>query len=433
MNWRQIGLMAMLAFASPSGAMAQSGKAPSDQIPDLRFVPNGTDVQKFPRNFFAHKRGVSFAVALEDLGACDRISAVTQSPFAGGVDFVPFGPTTTVRPEVERRGIPGGGLLVALGDSLVSRNIRLANLRECLMYKGYTLYGVTSKAWEAIEAGGPEAALRIRAKLASGSDPVQPVAFAPAAAYPAVPSATAMPPQTVHLRKPDRFKFDPTKAHILVRTKVPKGAFPYDLVFVRELTQVERDGYDTARNEAFAKAKNPGQFTFTHEAPPNLAGTYYPLRDADSGDERHFFSSVTPGTYLIAGTRPPGGATNCFCMGSVKFEAKAGEITDLGYLFSSRIDRPSTIPELIPLVSRPKLRSHAIFLMASAIRPYSSDMPIVEELKQFRHVAPEFRPVGVLPNLFGLGISRLAPLPGVLAYDGRRVLDARTGQELPAN
>ena len=432
MKLRQFRWVAALAaMVAAHGAAAQAPAEPvidvaSIAVPDLRFEPTGTDLQKYPRNFYAYKPGVSFTAALADLRDCERISAVTQTPFSFPGGFIPFGPDAADRPDFQRRNI-GGGMLGALSEGLVTRNVLLANRRECLMYKGYTLYGVTSAAWEAIEANGPEMALQIRAKLASGPVPVQPVAFTPAAPYPVLAPPAAQAPEIVHARKPAAITLKPGSAYILFRTKVPKGAVPYNLVLVRELLAEEREGYERARAEAFAKAKNPERFTFVYEAFSNVIADWPGRRFADSGDDYYFFYEVPPGTYLIAGT-----SNTCLCMGSVKFDARAGHITDLGYYLAGRLSRDSVIPELAPLTSRPKLRSHMLFLMASAIRPWRSDMPVPEELKALPRVGAEYRAVGPLPNLFGVSIGRLAPLQGVLGYDVEgRAIDVRTGRQIP--
>lgn len=428
MNWRHIGYAIAFVGALASHAASAQGvvEAPVDTgsivVPDLAFVPTSTDEEKYPRNFYAHKSGVSFATALSDFRDCERVSAVTQTPFSIPSGFVPFDPDTSSRPDFARR-FNGGGLIVGLADGLVSRNVLLANRRECLMYKGYTLYGVTSQSWEAIEANGPEEALRIRAKIASGGTPVQPVAFTPAEAYPSLPPAGEVAAQIVNLRKPGSVTLDPNLAYILVRTKVPKGAVPYNLVLVRELSEDERSRYETARSEALAKAKNPKRFRFVYEDLSNVGG--YGRRIAESGDEQYLLYEALSGTYLVAGT-----GNVCLCLGSVKFEAQAGRITDLGYFFSGRVTRPSEIPELAPLVNRSKLRSHSLFIMASALRPYRRDMPVPEELKPLPRAGAAYQAVGPLPNLFGVSISRLAPVPGILAYDEGVVIDARTGMKM---
>jgi hypothetical protein len=237
------------------------------------------------------------------------------------------------------------------------------------------------------------------------------------------------------LRNGAPFAVDPASAYLLVRLMVPKGADRYDFVLLRELTRAERDGYEAARAAALAKAKNPERFKFAYEGASNVARVPATERYAEDGETAIYLLRVRPGSYLVAGPAGIRGGVpiHCLCMGSVKFEAKAGEITDLGYLLTARIDRPTTIPELQPLVGRAKQRTHFVFQFASGVRPYREGMPVPDAVKGKPHVAADYRAVGKLPNLFGLQVSRLAPLPGVLAYDEDRVIDvkaAASGQVL---
>jgi hypothetical protein len=175
---KRLALAAAAMAISPSIAFAQADApiaAESIDVPDLRFTPTPGDESKYSKNFYVHKPGVDFATALADLAECEQIGAVTASPFERIPDFYPYGPEAPDpngrRPDSIK---PFRGLLPMLADGLVSKNILYANRRECARFKGYSLYGLPDAIWEAIEARGPEQALRIRAKIASGPTPVAP-------------------------------------------------------------------------------------------------------------------------------------------------------------------------------------------------------------------------------------------------------------------
>jgi hypothetical protein len=98
-------------------------------------------------------------------------------------------------------------------------------------------------------------------------------------------------------------------------------------------------------------------------------------------------------------------------MGSVAFEARAGEITDLGTI----------------LVKAPEQAAgqHAegIIPFNFEIRPATADMPVDPRLKDMIVRPADYRPVGKLPNYFGLTIDRLHQMPGVFRYDRDRIID----------
>jgi len=117
-------------------------------------------------------------------------------------------------------------------------------------------------------------------------------------------------------------------------------------------------------------------------------------------------------------------------MGTVGFEAKPGVVTDLGFVLAARLDLPSSVPELTEMTGR-KYHMTLPFASVMGVRPFQSDMPVPNQLRNFTRVPAAYYPVGKLPNLFGDLISRMAPVPGILAYDGDHVIDPKTGQRVP--
>jgi len=125
-----------------------------------------------------------------------------------------------------------------------------------------------------------------------------------------------------------------------------------------------------------------------------------------------YLLAVRPGSYVIA--RHAQGI--CLCMGSVKFEAKAGVITDLGTFLVARDDVPSTIPELAGIVHQRKIFPD-FYWWHMAVRLPTEDLPVPDALKGLPRALADYRAVGKFPNYFGTFVDRMEPIPGVLAYD----------------
>ena len=151
---------------------------------------------------------------------------------------------------------------------------------------------------------------------------------------------------------------------------------------------------------------------------------------------RSYLLAVKPGTYVYymhdgfnGGSPIPDGV--CFCMGSVRFEVKPGVITNLGSWLEAA---PQWNEDLD--VARLERRDHAEQRRAPGkpldlgdVVPLSWDVP--GELKDWPTVRAEFHASGKINNYAGLTVSRVAAIPGVLAYDRDRVIDAATGTALP--
>jgi hypothetical protein len=149
-------------------------------------------------------------------------------------------------------------------------------------------------------------------------------------------------------------------------------------------------------------------------------------RYSDTAKERIHLAAIKPGTYILAGL--PWSAS--MCMGTVRFEAKAGVITDLGTILAAPDDTPTDVPELAAHVRGKDLGSvPRPFVMG--LRPYSADMEIPQALSNLPRVAADYHAVGRFPNYFGTPIDRLAPVPGIIDYDkDGDVLDLKDGGKI---
>jgi len=135
-----------------------------------------------------------------------------------------------------------------------------------------------------------------------------------------------------------------------------------------------------------------------------------------------YLQELTPGEYRIYGplAASPNAAAmgSCFCMGSVAFTAKAGEIVDLGVI-AAKANLSAKRPEgdsSAPVIS------DGPFLV-----PAGASLAVDPRLSGAHIVPARFRPVGKLPNYFGLPINRMPAIPGVMRYDRDRIVDLTAG------
>lgn len=246
-----------------------------------------------------------------------------------------------------------------------------------------------------------------------------------------------------HVKDGPAVTLDPAKAYVLLRTP---GAMP--LSFVRIPTADDQSAYDKLRAAAFedaredyakklkryedakaSAARTPGlkipdkpnepteaNFQFTPFAQLANFGMGPFNRFANKGGTV-YLHAVTPGTYRLHGQNDPllGGGV-CYCMGSVTFEAAAGTITDLGTLGANPAgDEPPVKNDS----SAPRTFAFALTLVPAAV-----DAPVDPRLASLPRTPAKLRAAGKMPNYWGIAISRLPAIPGVLAYERDRVIDA---------
>ena len=249
----------------------------------------------------------------------------------------------------------------------------------------------------------------------------------------------------------DAVVIDPHKAYIFFRT--PERV---NLRLLREVDASERAAWEAERERAFLRARDRTErriaawdreapscrgnaavtpqcqtrgerpVPVTNEnfvfAPPEMDNFLDVIRGREfervpSGYA--YFRAVEPGTYIVYGaiTETPQAVLGvCLCMGSVRFEARPGEIVDLGEL---RLEpAPGDGPAEGRFVWDGRLPSPTIV-------PVAADAQLPARLAGSSVRAAEFRAAGPIPNYFGILIDRLGPMPGVLAYDRGRIIDLR--------
>lgn len=140
-----------------------------------------------------------------------------------------------------------------------------------------------------------------------------------------------------------------------------------------------------------------------------------------------YLVEVDPGEYTYYGpifVNPNGGAMgSCMCMGSVKFDAKPGVVTNLGDFAMMRwIDDEAGRQSGINWAEFAEMREPA--------RPIDYTVPAA--LAGYETVRADLRAAGKVDNWFGVMIARLAPMDGVLAYERDRIVDVKEATRLAA-
>lgn len=236
---------------------------------------------------------------------------------------------------------------------------------------------------------------------------------------------------------------DPGKAYLLFRSSTAKsGMINIEHVFLRIPTEAEIEAWKAARQAAYdadlpklqKRAKGGpvptiGEYSFDYAGPGNVfaidAGDFI-----EDGEMRQFLVEVPAGDYVLYGISVGGrGVSTCNCLGTVRFAAKAGEMTLLGSLYADKVHKESPIPNLEDNVG-PSMFNYG-FILGQALVPANDATPVPAALAALPRERAEFRAVGLFHEPGAPSINRLAPIPGILGYDRGKVIDLRTGQ--PAN
>jgi hypothetical protein len=154
-------------------------------------------------------------------------------------------------------------------------------------------------------------------------------------------------------------------------------------------------------------------FSFTHIGAQNIFSVNLGEFFAD-GEERTYLVEASPGTYVLYGSGASRALLSCNCLGTVKFEAKAGEITNLGALYLDEVHEQSDIPYLED--NRGKSMAVYSVILGQAIVPATSNSQTPSSLKSFPIVPGVYEAVGPFIEPGTVSINRLAPIPGILGH-----------------
>jgi hypothetical protein len=141
-----------------------------------------------------------------------------------------------------------------------------------------------------------------------------------------------------------------------------------------------------------------------------------------------YLTSVKPGTYIWYGPiqliPDVGYAGFCYCMGTVQFEVKPGIVTNLGNFLSLSPPVSEAESELLPEVRFTHMFGSSVVRTSSTAEP---DYAIPATLAEWPAEKGELHAAGKVNNFFGIVISRLPPVPGILSYRRDVVIDERSG------
>ena len=145
-------------------------------------------------------------------------------------------------------------------------------------------------------------------------------------------------------------------------------------------------------------------------------------KDASGEKDYQYLHEVDPGTYTYYGpvmVDPSAGAFgSCYCMGSFKFEVKAGAITSLGdFLTESWADDAA-------------MKKTSVFFEADPERVQKpTDWSVPASLDALPSVKADLRAAGKINNFYRVTIMRSPPIPGVLRYERDVVIDVKAEAE----
>lgn len=238
------------------------------------------------------------------------------------------------------------------------------------------------------------------------------------------------------------------KAYVLIGLDTDLSKF--DAVILRVPGKAEIAAYEAAKHAAFDEAlskakaklaKNPkdksverlgsyDNFLFNYDARYNLLSVRPNTALANLNKVSTVLAEITPGEYVVYGEGYANFIYQCFCLGTVGFTAKAGEVTDLGTMLFAKAWEPSPIPELVGEVDLGKSAVMDYGLFAVALRPAKPGNALPPGLDANKVHPASFRAIGPFGETNVVQINRLAAMPGVLAYDQGKVIDVPSGKEL---
>lgn len=145
-------------------------------------------------------------------------------------------------------------------------------------------------------------------------------------------------------------------------------------------------------------------------------------KDSDGEKSYSYMNEVEPGTYTYYGPifLMPNGQTlgTCYCMGSVKFEVEAGEITDLGTFLAQE------------WASDDDMKMAMVGYEPTGRKPQPVEYSNFASLANYDVVQADLRAAGKMNNFYGILIGRHPPVDGVLAYERDRIVDVKAREAM---
>ena len=198
----------------------------------------------------------------------------------------------------------------------------------------------------------------------------------------------------------------------------------------------ELSAYETAKRGAYDKAgKKAGtyeSFVFDYQGVANFYE--FPVKKAMMrGAVALVVAELPPGDYILYGEGYSGFLYECMCFGTVGFSLHAGQATDLGTFLVDKAWEQSAVPELTEVSGLGRIGRMDYGLFAVGLRPARPGDIAVPGLDAAKIAPARFPAIGPFIETNTLLATRLAPVEGVLRYDGGRVIDIASGKEAPPN
>ncbi|NML04513.1 hypothetical protein [Sphingomonas sp. G-3-2-10] len=272
--------------------------------------------------------------------------------------------------------------------------------------------------------------------------------------------------EIVQIREGAPVTIRPDRAYLIIRVHKPKGVPTFEPVLMRIPARAEMDAYNVAKAQAFAEAepklkaereralarKSQAEAAgkkFNGDIPPvpsletfnfvyagtlnvNAIANNWPF--VKGQPDSLFLVETLPGDFVLYGASWGMGWQGlhvCFCLGTVGFTAKAGEVTDLGTFYADAAKSKSIVPELAAETGFGPSSDTPNVLIAGTVRPVAPGTALPPALAGVTVVRGEYRAVGKYFNPNAGGVNRLVPVPGVLSYDRGKVIDVKSGKEAP--
>jgi hypothetical protein len=232
------------------------------------------------------------------------------------------------------------------------------------------------------------------------------------------------------IRAGERVAVRPDKAYLLIR--IGRLGTTQDPVILREPDPAESAAYEAARAAAFEKKGRKGDiasFVFDYDGPSNLFIMSHGKSIAADKAQAMVLVEIRPGNYVLYGQGYGNILYQCHCLGTVGFTAAPGVITDLGTYLSDNASKPSVYPELAGETNIGPTARMDFVLFAGGLVPAATSAALPPGVERAAVQPAALHAIGpfVDPNV--MHIDRLAAIPGVLAYDGGRVIDVASGKE----
>lgn len=200
------------------------------------------------------------------------------------------------------------------------------------------------------------------------------------------------------------------------REKYPRELARYE----RRLEQAQRTGDRRGLEEPVEPTEENfsiGAIELRHML--SIGPQYVFDKGRDESGERYYqyLHAVEPGTYTYYGPIAFTGqayAGSCYCMGTIRFEVKAGEITSIGNMMLELWADDAAMAQA------------SVFYEGEGTREAQPiDFTVPASLSALPVVEADFRAAGKINNFYKLGILRLPPMEGVLRYERDEVIDVK--------